>query len=131
METLNNFKHIEKTCNSQNNYDITLRSIGLILQFIHHTIKLRIEDFIIIYPNIIMNVLHWAQFLDIHEQALSILQTIIKNVRINNYYLDQDLQNDIFEKLAESLNVSTLYKFEVFLTMLNIEILKYNKSSVI
>lgn len=114
METLNVFKNIEKTCNNQNNY-IILKSVGLVLQFIHHVIQLRIEEFIIIYPDIIINVLHWAQFLDIHEQALLILQTIIINVRINNYYLDQNLQNDIFEKLAESLNVSKLYIFNVLL----------------
>lgn len=118
METMKNCKPIEKSCNSHNNYDVTLKSVGLTLQFIHHVIQLKIEDFIIIYPNIIINVLHWAQFLDIHEQALSLLHTIIMNVRIN-YYIDQNLQNDIFEKLAESLNVSNLQlTFTMFLIIL-------------
>lgn len=117
MEAINNCRNAKESnypIDNFINHSSTIKSVGLVLQLIHHIIQLKVEDFIIIYPNIIISVLHWAKFLDIHEQPLSILQTIIMNVQINNYYMDQNLQNDIFEKLAESLNVSKLYVFKCF-----------------
>lgn len=107
---MNNFKHIEK---SHSNYDITFQSVGLVLQFIHHIIQFKPEDFIILYPKIILHILHWAQLLDLQQQALSILQTIIMNVRIYNNSMDQNLQYDIFEKLIEILNVSKISKLKI------------------
>lgn len=100
---MNSFKDIDK---SYNNYHTTLQSVNLILQFVHHIIQLKNEDFIILYPTIITQILHWTEFPDLHEQAMSILQTIIINVRCYNSFMDQDLQCVIYEKLAESLDVS-------------------------
>lgn len=100
---MNNFKHIEK---SQNNYHITLQSVELILQFVHHIIQFKNEDLIIAYPKIIINILHWTQFSNLHEQAMLILQTIIINVRSFNSYIDQTLKCDIYENLEKTLNVS-------------------------
>lgn len=100
---MNNIKYIEK---SHSNYDITFQSVGLVLQFIHHIIQFKHEDFIILYPKIILHILHWAQSFDLQPQALSILQTIIMNVRIYNNSMDQNLRCDVFEKLIDILKVS-------------------------
>lgn len=103
MESTNNFKHIEK---SQNNYQITLQSVDLVLQFVHHVIQFKNEDLIILYPKIIMYILHWTQFSNLQKQAMSILQTIIINVRSYESCMDQSLKCDIHENLEKSLNVS-------------------------
>lgn len=108
---MDNFKHIEK---SNSNYDITVQSFGLVLQFIHHIIQLKQEDFIILYPKIIPHILHWvqAQSFNLQQQTWSILQTIIMNVRLYNNSMNQNLQCDISEKLIEILNVSKMYKLK-------------------
>jgi len=103
LESTNNFKHIEK---SQNNYHFTLQSIDLVLQLVHHVIQFKNEDLIILYPKIIIYILHWTQFSYLHEQTMSILQTIIINIRSYNNHIDQTLKCDIYENLEKSLNVS-------------------------
>ncbi|XP_060862831.1 uncharacterized protein LOC132939589 isoform X2 [Metopolophium dirhodum] len=109
LESTNNFKHIEK---SQNNYHITLQSVDLVLQFVHHVIQFKNEDLIILYPKIIMYILHWTQFSNLQKQAMSILQTIIINVRSYESYMDQTLKCDIHENLEKSLNVLLIVLFE-------------------
>lgn len=103
MNSTNNFKNIEK---SQNSYHITLQSVDLILQFVHHVIEFKNEDLIVLYPKIIIYTLHWTQFSNLHKQAMSILQTIIINVRSYDSHMDQALKCDIHENLEKSLNVS-------------------------
>lgn len=103
LESVNNFKNIEKT---HDNYHIILQNVDLVLQFVHHIIQFKNEDLIILYPKIIIYILHWTQFSNLHEQSMSILQTIIINVRSYNAYMDQTLQCDIFENLEKSLYVS-------------------------
>jgi len=107
---MNNLKNIEK---SHSNYEITFQSSGLVLKFIHHVIQLKNEEFIILYPKIIINFLHWTRLFDLHQKSITILQTIIINLRIYNTYIDQCLQCDIYEKLVESLNVSKICKFKM------------------
>ncbi|XP_003247737.1 uncharacterized protein LOC100576041 [Acyrthosiphon pisum] len=109
LESTNNFKHIEK---SQNNYHITLQSVDLVLQFVHHVIQFKNEDLIILYPKIIMYILHWTQFSNLQKQAMSILQTIIINVRSYESYMDQTLKCDVHENLEKSLNVLLIVLFE-------------------
>jgi len=102
LKVINNLKCIEK---SHSNYEITFQSSGLVLKFIHHVIQLKNEDLFVLYPKIIIMYLHWTRSLDLHQKAMTILQTIIVNVRIYNH-MDKSLQHDIYEKLVESLNVS-------------------------
>jgi len=94
---------------SGNNNDITFDCVGVILKFVHYVIQLKNEDFIILYPIIITLILHWTQSLNIYKQVMSILQTIIINIRIYNSNIDQNLQYDIHEKLKETLNVSNIH----------------------
>lgn len=103
LESVNNFKNIEKT---HDNYHIILQNVDLVLQFVHHIIQFKNEDLIILYPKIIIYILHWTQFSNLHEQSMSILQTIIINVRSYSAYMDQTLQCDIYENLEKSLYVS-------------------------
>lgn len=110
LEALNNFKPSE---NLHNNYDTTLQNIVLILRFIHHLIQIKNEDFFIMYPTIITHLLQWIQYLDLHEQVMSIFQTLIINVRIHNIHMDQNLQCDINSNLEESLNVSKIHKLKI------------------
>uniref|UniRef100_A0A2H8TVK4 Protein CIP2A n=1 Tax=Melanaphis sacchari TaxID=742174 RepID=A0A2H8TVK4_9HEMI len=109
LESMNNFKCIEKT---HNNYHIILQSVDLLLQFIHHVVQFKNEDLIILYPKIIMYILHWTQFSNLHEQSISILQTITINVRSYNSYMDQTLQCDIYENLEKCLYVLLMILFE-------------------
>jgi len=124
LESMNNFKHIEK---SHNNYHISLQCVDLVLQFVHHVIQFKNEDLIILYPTVITYVLHWTQILNLYEQAMSILQTIIINVRCYNSYMDQTLQYDIYENLEKSLNVS-LKKLNI---NLNKNLLKINHLQIL
>lgn len=98
-----NIKPIEKP---HNNCDNTFQSIELIFQFIHHITELKSESIIELYPKIIVHILHWTQYLDLYQQTVPIMQTIINIIRINNNCIDLSLQCDINEKLEESLNVS-------------------------
>ncbi|XP_060834763.1 uncharacterized protein LOC132917839 [Rhopalosiphum padi] len=109
LEAMNDFKYIEKT---HNNYYLILQSVDLLLQFVHHVIQFKNEDLIILYPKIIIYILHWTQFSNLHEQSMSILQTIIINVRSYNNYMDQTLQCDIYENLEKSLYVLLMILFE-------------------
>lgn len=108
LEAMNDFKYIEKT---HNNYYLILQSVDLLLQFVHHVIQFKNEDLIILYPKIIIYILHWTQFSNLHEQSMSILQTIIINVRSYNNYMDQTLQCDIYENLEKSLYVSLMFTY--------------------
>lgn len=110
MESINNFKPTEKLLN---NYDITLQNIVLILKLIHHLIQIKNEDFFIMYPTIITYFLQWIHYLGLYEQIMSILQTIIINVRSHNIYMDQSLQCDIYSNLEDSLNVSKICKLKI------------------
>lgn len=112
LDVMNNYKHVEKL---HSHHDITLQSIGLVLQFIHHVIKLKNESFNALYPNLINQTLHWAQFENLHQQAMLIFQTIIINLRINNSSIDQNLQRDIYEQLEESLDVSKIMNIDFFI----------------
>lgn len=109
LESTNNFKHIEK---SQGNYHLTVQSVDLVLQFVHHVIQFKNEDLIILYPKIIIYILHWTQVPNLYEQAMSILQTIIINIRSYNSYIDQTLKCDIYENLEKSLNEFLIVLFE-------------------
>lgn len=102
---MNNIKQIEK---SHCNYEITLQSVGLVLQLIHHIIQLK--DFFILYPQILSYIMEWFQFLELHEQLISLLYTIINILRIYNMNLDQNLQCNIHEKIEGSLDVSKMFK---------------------
>lgn len=93
---------------SHNNHDVTSQCIEIVLKFIDHIIQLNIEDFIILYPTIIVHIMNCAQSLDIFQQTMSILQTVIVNVRVYNNHMDHNLQCDIYIKLEECLNVSKL-----------------------
>lgn len=117
LEAINNLKHDEKLLN---NYDITLQNVGLVLKFIHHLIQIKNEDLFIMYSTIITHILQWIQYLDLQEQVMSILQTIIINVRTNNVHLDQSLQCDIYRNLEESLNVSTKCEFKITCQLLEL-----------
>lgn len=108
LESVNNFKNIEKT---HDNYHIILQNVDLVLQFVHHIIQFKNEDLIILYPKIIIYILHWTQFSNLHEQSMSILQTIIINVRSYSAYMDQTLQCDIYENLEKSLYVLLMILF--------------------
>lgn len=98
---MENVKQIEK---SHSNYEITLQSVGLVLKLIHHIIQLK--DFFILYPQIISHIMQWPQFLDLYEQSMSILHTIINNVRVHSLNMDQNLQCNIYKKIEYSLDVS-------------------------
>lgn len=102
---MNNIKQIEK---SHCNYEITLQSVGLVLQLIHHIIQLK--DFFILYPQILSYIMEWFQFLELHEQLISLLYTIINILRVYNMDLDQNLQCNIHEKIGGSLDVSKMFK---------------------
>lgn len=92
-----------------NNNDITFQCIEIILKFVNHVIGIKIEDIIVLYPTIIEYILNWVQSSDLYQQTISILQTIIINVRMYNNQLDQSLQDNIYDKLIESLNVSKIF----------------------
>lgn len=106
LETINNLIDAVKF---HNNNDITFQCIEIILKFVNHVIGIKIENIIVLYPTIIVHILNWAQSSDLHQQIMSILQTIIINVRMYNNRLDQNLQHNIYEKLEESLNVSKIF----------------------
>lgn len=91
-----------------NTNDSTFQCIEIILKFVNHVIGMEIEDFIVLYPTIIVHTLNWAQSSDLYQETMSILQTIIINVRMYNNRLDQNLQQNIHDKLQESLNVSKI-----------------------
>lgn len=98
---MENMKQIEKPHNS---CDITFQSVKLVLRFIHHITQFKNEGVIELYPQIIVYILHWAQYVDLFQQTMSILQTIFHNVRINNSYKAEHLEFE--DKLKECLNVS-------------------------
>lgn len=84
------------------------------MKFVHRVIKLKNEDFIVLYPTIIEHILQWIQIPDLYQQVISILQTIVINVRIYSSCMDQNLQNDIHKQLEESLNVSKTLSIYVY-----------------
>lgn len=106
LKVLDDIKHIEK---SHNNYEITIQSVGLVLQLLHHIIQ--IKDLFIVYPQLISHIIQWAQFVELHGQSMSILQTIISTIlQIHSKSIDQKLQCNIYKKLEDSLDVSALFK---------------------
>lgn len=100
---MNNDRLIEKL---QINHDISCESIGLVFKLIHHIIKLKNEEFTILYPDIIKQVLRWSKLLDLHQPALTVLQTIVINVRTHSHCMDQNFEIIIHTILEECLNVS-------------------------
>lgn len=100
---MENFELVEK---SHGYFDITLQSVGLVLEFINHVIKLKNESLKVLYPKIIKQISHWAQYVDLYQQSMLMLQTIIINVRNNNSSMDQNIECDLHKQLEESLNVS-------------------------
>lgn len=114
METIKLFLlFIKSTEQLHDNYDNTLQNVVLILKFIHHLIQIKNENLFIMYPTIITHLLQWIQYLDLHEQVMLILQTLIINVRIHNIDMDQNLQCDINSNLKEILNVSKICKLRI------------------
>lgn len=102
---MNNDGLIEKF---QINRDISCESIGLVLKFIHHIIQLKNEDLIMLYPEIIKQVLRWSELLDLHQPALTVLLTIVISVRTHSHSMDQNFETIIHSKLEECLNVSKM-----------------------
>ncbi|VVC31727.1 Armadillo-type fold,Armadillo-like helical [Cinara cedri] len=115
LKAMEDIKQIEK---SHNNCDITFQSVELIFKFIHHVTQFQNESVFEVYPEIIIQILHWTQYLDVFEQTVLILQAIIINVR-NNSHIGQNLQCDIYEKLEESLNVLFIFVSDFCITLEN------------
>ncbi|XP_050542983.1 uncharacterized protein LOC126906419 [Daktulosphaira vitifoliae] len=105
LRSILNIMNILENDSVQPGYNSTFQCVGLVLQFIEYVIQLKSIVSKTLYPEILSNVIYWAQYNELCTFTLPILQSITYDIRNHNNSLEQNLQNAINFKLEESLNV--------------------------